>query len=83
MLPEDPRQQGRCSNPKNPYHKALLEIRKSLMPFANEAGTSSGDAGKHMAPEPPFVGFEEVRRRHLVCLCLVVAEGRAGMSFSA
>ncbi|XP_056261430.1 serine/threonine-protein kinase LATS1 isoform X2 [Seriola aureovittata] len=59
MLPEDPRQQGRCSNPKNPYHKALQEIRKSLMPFANEPNTSGPEVNKHMSLEPPFVGFEE------------------------
>lgn len=62
MLPEDPRQQGRCSNPKNPYHKALQEIRKSLMPFANEPNTSGPEVNKHMSLEPPFVGFEEVSR---------------------
>lgn len=66
MLPEDPRQQGRCSNPKNPYHKALQEIRKSLMPFANEPNTSGPDVNKHMSQEPPFVGFDEVSV--LVCL---------------
>lgn len=60
MLPEDPRQQGRCTTPKHPYHKALQEIRKSLMPFANEPGTSA-DVNKHMSPDPPFAGFEEVR----------------------
>ena len=67
MLPEDPRQQGRCSNPKNPYHKALQEIRKSLMPFANEPNTSGPDVNKHMSQEPPFVGFEEVSG-FFVCL---------------
>lgn len=62
MLPEDPRQQGRCSNPKNPHHKALQEIRKSLMPFANEPCSSGPEVNKHMSLEPPFIGFEEVRR---------------------
>lgn len=61
MPPEDPRQQGRSSNPKNPYHKALQEIRKSLMPFANEPSTSGSEASKHMSLEPPSAGFEEVR----------------------
>lgn len=62
MLPDDPRQQGRCSNPKNPHHKALQEIRKSLMPFANEPCSSGTEVNKHMSLEPPFTGFEEVRR---------------------
>ncbi|XP_069017817.1 serine/threonine-protein kinase LATS1 [Embiotoca jacksoni] len=58
MQAEDPRQQGRCSNPKNPYHKALQEIRKSLLPFANEPNGS--DVNKHPAPDPPpCAGFEE------------------------
>uniref|UniRef100_A0A8D3CZA1 non-specific serine/threonine protein kinase n=1 Tax=Scophthalmus maximus TaxID=52904 RepID=A0A8D3CZA1_SCOMX len=59
MPPEDPRQQGRCVNPKNPYHKALQEIRKSLMPFANEPNTSGPEANKHMSLEAPCAGFEE------------------------
>lgn len=61
MPAEDTRLQGRCSNPKNQYHKALQEIRKSLMPFANEPVTSGPETSKHMAQEPPFIGFEEVR----------------------
>lgn len=61
MPSEDTRLQGRCSNPKNHYHKALQEIRKSLMPFANEPVTSGPEMNKHMSQEPPFVGFEEVR----------------------
>ncbi|XP_053300595.1 serine/threonine-protein kinase LATS1 [Pleuronectes platessa] len=60
MVQEDPRQQGRCINPKNPYHKALQEIRKSLMPFANEPNSSGPEANKHMSLDaPPFTGFEE------------------------
>ncbi|KAM3861200.1 serine/threonine-protein kinase LATS1 [Diretmus argenteus] len=61
MLPEDPRQQGRCSNPKNPYHKALQEIRKSLMPFANEPSTSGRaiEVNKQMHLELLSAGFEE------------------------
>ncbi|KAM7367636.1 hypothetical protein PAMP_013922 [Pampus punctatissimus] len=64
MLPEDQRQQGRCSNPKNHYHKALQEIRKSLMPFANEPSTSgpSAEVNKHMSLEP---GFEETSNRSM------------------
>lgn len=70
MPPEDPRQQGRCINPKNPYHKALQEIRKSLMPFANEPNTSASEMNKHMSLEPPCAGFEEVRS---VFLCVYVS----------
>ncbi|MEQ2187092.1 hypothetical protein GOODEAATRI_000999 [Goodea atripinnis] len=33
MLPEDTRQQGRTSTPKHSHHKALQEIRKSLVPY--------------------------------------------------
>lgn len=73
MLPEDPRQQGRCSNPKNPHHKALQEIRKSLMPFANEPSTSGPEVNKHMSLETPCVGFEEVR---WVLSCLMYHWGR-------
>ncbi|XP_061610952.1 serine/threonine-protein kinase LATS1 [Phyllopteryx taeniolatus] len=62
MLPEDLRQQGRCFNPKNPHHKALQEIRESLMPFANEPSTSA-ELNKHMSMEPPFAGFEETTGR--------------------
>ncbi|XP_077365980.1 serine/threonine-protein kinase LATS1 isoform X2 [Festucalex cinctus] len=62
MLPEDLRQQGRCYNPKNPHHKALQEIRESLMPFANEASTSA-ELSKHMPTEPPFAGFDETAGR--------------------
>ncbi|XP_077442932.1 serine/threonine-protein kinase LATS1 [Stigmatopora argus] len=62
MLPEELRQQGRCFNPKNPHHKALRSIRESLMPFANEPGTSA-ELNKHMSLEPPFAGFEETSGR--------------------
>ncbi|KAM9354307.1 serine/threonine-protein kinase LATS1 isoform 1-T2 [Pholidichthys leucotaenia] len=56
---EDSRQQGRCNNPKNPYHRALQEIRESLLPFANEPNNSSPDITQRMQLEPPFPGFEE------------------------
>ncbi|XP_028970192.1 serine/threonine-protein kinase LATS1 isoform X2 [Esox lucius] len=61
VLPDDPRQQGRGSNPKNPYHKALQEIRKSLMPFANEPSSSGRNAevNKQMLMELCSAGFEE------------------------
>lgn len=61
--PDDPRQQGRSTNPRNPHHhRALQEIRKSLMPFANGT-TSSGhttDINKHMLQVLQDAGFDEV-----------------------
>lgn len=60
-LPDDPRQQGRGGNPKNPYHKALQEIRKSLMPFANEP---TPDVNKQMKMELMNAGFEEEMAAH-------------------
>ncbi|XP_051731029.1 serine/threonine-protein kinase LATS1 isoform X1 [Ctenopharyngodon idella] len=60
--PDDPRQQGRSTNPRNPHHhRALQEIRKSLMPFANGT-TSSGhttDINKHMLQVLQDAGFDE------------------------
>ncbi|KAM9798257.1 LOW QUALITY PROTEIN: serine/threonine-protein kinase LATS1 [Neosynchiropus ocellatus] len=56
MLPDDPRQQRRTSNPKNPHHKALQEIREALEPFANWPA-----AGASGSMEPAFAGFEETR----------------------
>ncbi|KAG5846699.1 hypothetical protein ANANG_G00117740 [Anguilla anguilla] len=58
---EDVRQQGRTSNPKHPYHKALQEIRKSLMPFANEPSSSARgtEVNKQMLLELQNAGFEE------------------------
>ncbi|KAM8831870.1 serine/threonine-protein kinase LATS1 [Spinachia spinachia] len=53
MVSEDPRQQGRSVNGKNPHHKALQKIRKSLQPFANETSTSGPEVNQHMS------GFEE------------------------
>uniref|UniRef100_UPI0037E71C1B serine/threonine-protein kinase LATS1 n=1 Tax=Semicossyphus pulcher TaxID=241346 RepID=UPI0037E71C1B len=64
MPPEDSRQQGRCSNPKNPHHKALQEIRESLLPFANEP-TSGPKVNKHMSLEAPSAGFEESNSRSM------------------
>lgn len=66
MHPEDPRQQGRCSNPKKHYHKTLQEIRKSLLPFANKSNTSGPEDNKHVSLDLPCAGFEEVSRV-LVC----------------
>ncbi|TNN59214.1 Serine/threonine-protein kinase LATS1 [Liparis tanakae] len=65
MIPEDPRQQGRCINGKNPYHKALQEIRKSLLPFANETSASVPEVNQHMSLEPPCAGFEESNSRSM------------------
>ncbi|XP_008395531.1 serine/threonine-protein kinase LATS1 [Poecilia reticulata] len=62
MLPEDQRHQGRSSTPKHSYHKALQEIRKSLVPFevtgsqSNDSTTSGPDLNKL---EQPTAGFEE------------------------
>ncbi|CAL8317477.1 unnamed protein product [Merluccius merluccius] len=59
MLPEDPRQPGRSA--RNPYHKALQEIRKSLMPFANEPVSSgrTSEVNKQMLQGLVSAGFEE------------------------
>ncbi|CAG5928387.1 unnamed protein product, partial [Menidia menidia] len=68
-IPDDPRQQGRGSNPKHPYHKALQEIRKSLVPFEvsgslhNESSTSGPDINKQMLLDAP--GFEEPNGRRV------------------
>ncbi|KAG7460701.1 hypothetical protein MATL_G00201540 [Megalops atlanticus] len=61
VVADDLRQQGRTSNPKNPYHKALQEIRKSLMPFANEPSSSNrgAEVNKQMLLELQTAGFEE------------------------
>ncbi|XP_038133476.1 serine/threonine-protein kinase LATS1 [Cyprinodon tularosa] len=63
MLPEDPRHQGRTSNPKHSYHKALQEIRKTLAPFevnvsSSSDSTTSGSDFKQISLEPS-AGFEE------------------------
>ncbi|KAL0967356.1 hypothetical protein UPYG_G00251210 [Umbra pygmaea] len=60
VLPDDPRQ-ARSINPKNQYHKALQEIRKSLMPFANDTSPSGRNAevNKQMLMELLSAGFEE------------------------
>uniref|UniRef100_A0A1A8HUF7 non-specific serine/threonine protein kinase n=2 Tax=Nothobranchius kuhntae TaxID=321403 RepID=A0A1A8HUF7_NOTKU len=56
MAPEDPR---RSSNPK--HHKALQEIRKSLVPYEVNGSSSTSDINKPMCLEPPCAGFEERR----------------------
>ncbi|KAK1805531.1 hypothetical protein P4O66_019830 [Electrophorus voltai] len=60
-LPEDARHQGRSTNPKNPYHKALQEIRKSLMPFANEPASTgrTSEVNLQMLQDLVAAGFEE------------------------
>lgn len=62
LLSEDPRQPGRTSNPKNPHHKALQEIRKALLPFANEPGHPSiyPSSDKPMPLDQPWPGHEEL-----------------------
>lgn len=81
MLPEDSRQQGRSSNPKHPYDQALLEIRKSLVPFEvsgssnNESNTSASDVNKPMLLEPPCGLFEEVIGVFLFLFLLFCYEG--------
>ncbi|XP_017267512.1 serine/threonine-protein kinase LATS1 [Kryptolebias marmoratus] len=61
MMPDDTKQQGRTSNQKHPYHKALQQIRKSLVPFEvnNESNISGPDINKQTCLEPPYAGFEE------------------------
>ncbi|XP_065124795.1 serine/threonine-protein kinase LATS1 [Paramisgurnus dabryanus] len=58
---DDPRQQGRSTNPKNPYHKALQEIRESLIPFANKSISSghTADINRRMLQELQDAGFDE------------------------
>ncbi|KAM4522573.1 serine/threonine-protein kinase LATS1 isoform 1-T2 [Odontesthes bonariensis] len=62
-IPDDPRQQGRSSNPKHPYHRALQQIRKSLVPYEvnppSNNEPSGPDINKQMLLEAPCVGFEE------------------------
>lgn len=55
-------QQGRSTNHKNPHHKALKEIRESLLPFANEPGPAghAPEVNVQMLQELLAAGFEEV-----------------------
>lgn len=56
-------QQGRTGNPKNyPYHRALQEIRESLLPFANEAVPAghAPEVNLQMLQELLAAGYEEV-----------------------
>lgn len=55
-------QQGRTTNHKNTYHKALQEIRESLLPFANEPAPAGHvpEVNAQMPQELLPTGFEEV-----------------------
>lgn len=62
-LPDDPRQQGRSNNPRNPqHHRALQEIRESLMPFLFNVTTSGGNTAD-INREQQDAGFDEVMDR--------------------
>lgn len=56
---EDPRQ---VRNPPKfgTHHKALLEIRNSLQPFANETSRSSSEVNPQMLQDLQAAGFDEV-----------------------
>uniref|UniRef100_A0A8C2DP93 Large tumor suppressor kinase 1 n=1 Tax=Cyprinus carpio TaxID=7962 RepID=A0A8C2DP93_CYPCA len=57
--PDDPRQQGRSNNPRNPqHHRALQEIRESLMPFLFNVTTSGGNTAD-INREQQDAGFDE------------------------
>jgi len=70
-------QQLRPPQKFNNYQNALKEIRKSLMPFANESGPSSGscpspagsgDVNRQMLQDLVNAGCDQVSRR--VCVCV-------------
>lgn len=58
MSAEDPRQ---VRNPPKfgMHHKALLEIRNSLQPFANETSRSTSDVNPQMLQDLQAAGFDE------------------------
>ncbi|XP_059355156.1 serine/threonine-protein kinase LATS1-like [Carassius carassius] len=65
--PDDPRQQGRSNNPRNPqHHRALQEIRESLIPFANKASSSgnNADINRHMLQKLQDAGFDQAMVVH-------------------
>lgn len=70
LVPDDAKQQGRTSNQKHPYQKALQEIRKSLVPFevngslSNESNISGPDINKQTCLDQSYGGFEEVSPPH-------------------
>lgn len=43
------------------HHKALLEIRNSLQPFANETSRSTSEVNPQMLQDLQAAGFDEVR----------------------
>lgn len=59
MSIEDPRQ---VRNPPKfgTHHKALLEIRNSLQPFANETSRSASEINPQMFQDLQAAGFDEV-----------------------
>nr|XP_005160369.1 serine/threonine-protein kinase LATS1 isoform X1 [Danio rerio]AAI71344.1 LATS, large tumor suppressor, homolog 1 (Drosophila) [Danio rerio] len=78
--PDESRQQGRSTNPRNSHHhRALQEIRKSLQPFAHDSSSSgdnsSADSSKHtlQTQEPGFdeelmvnrINFQEAVREQI------------------
>lgn len=64
---EDPRQ-GRNPPKFVTYHKALQEIRNSLLPFANEASSSvrgTSEVNRQMLQDLQAAGFDEVTKSKL------------------
>lgn len=62
MSAEDPRQ-GRNPTKFVTYHKALQEIRNSLLPFANETSPSArgtSEINRQMLQDLQAAGFDEV-----------------------
>ncbi|CAB1347286.1 unnamed protein product [Coregonus sp. 'balchen'] len=72
--PGSRQQQLRPPQKFNNYQNALREIRKSLMPFANESGPSSGsahpagDVNRQMLQELVNAGCDQVRTGECVCV---------------
>ena len=62
------------------YQNALREIRKSLMPFANESGPSSGsghpagagEVNRQMLQDLVNAGCDQVSQWECVCVCVCV-----------
>lgn len=76
-------QQLRPPQKFNNYQNALREIRKSLMPFANESGPSSGsghpagDVNRQMLQELVNAGCDQVRAYGVFeCVCHRVIIGK-------
>ncbi|KAG9349709.1 hypothetical protein JZ751_028157 [Albula glossodonta] len=70
--PAGRQQQLRPPQKFNNYQNALREIRKSLMPFANDSGPTSssvhagGDVNRQMLQDLVNAGCDQVRRPNLV-----------------